>query len=168
MFATDIKRSHLTVVLLGDLSHGRTVHSLAKLLCTSNIWGNSLLLRYCAPEGLEMPDYIQQYCSQHENVQQETVRHLREAFDGADVLYVTRIQRERFESTEEYEKVRGTYIVDAALMKTAPADMVVLHPLPRVDEISTEVDADPRAAYFRQMENGMFVRMALLSLILGV
>ena len=154
--------------MLGDLKNGRTVHSLAKLLCTSNIWKGSLTLRYCSPEGLEMPTYVQHYCSQHNNVAQEPIDHLRTAIEGADVLYVTRIQRERFESYEEYEKVQGSYVIDKALMETAPDDMVVLHPLPRVDEISTEIDSDPRAAYFRQMENGMFVRMAILSLILGV
>ena len=161
------RRSHLTVAMLGDLKNGRTVHSLAKLLCTSNIWQDSLTLRYCSPEGLEMPTYVQHYCARHQNVQQETIDHLRTALEGADVLYVTRIQRERFESIHDYEKVQGSYVVDAALMGTAPEDMIVLHPLPRVDEIATDVDCDPRAAYFRQMENGMFVRMALLSLILG-
>jgi aspartate carbamoyltransferase catalytic subunit len=82
-------------------------------------------------------------------------------------LYVTRIQRERFESDESYAAVKGSYVVDENFMKEAPSKMIVLHPLPRVDEISTTVDSDPRAAYFRQMENGMFVRMALLSLVLG-
>jgi aspartate carbamoyltransferase catalytic subunit len=168
MHETEETRPHLTVVMLGDLKNGRTVHSLAKLLCTANIWRDSLTLRYCSPESLEMPTYVQHYCARHENVQQETCDHLRTAIEGADVLYVTRVQRERFEAVEEYEKVRGSYIVDAALMESASEEMVVLHPLPRVDEIATEVDSDPRAAYFRQMENGMFVRMGLLSLILGV
>jgi aspartate carbamoyltransferase catalytic subunit len=114
-----------------------------------------------------MPNYVQHFCAQHENVEQETVDHLRLAIEGADVLYVTRIQRERFESVEEYTKVQGSYVVNNDLMEVAPEDMIVLHPLPRVDEIATEIDNDPRAAYFRQMENGMFVRMGLLSLILG-
>ncbi|GKY98058.1 hypothetical protein MPSEU_000763800 [Mayamaea pseudoterrestris] len=168
MHEAEQKRSHLVVVILGDLKHGRTVHSLAKLLCTSNIWQESLTLRYCSPDGLEMPPYVQHDCAQHEHVQQETIHHLRTAIEGADVLYVTRIQRERFDNLDDYEKANGSYVVDASLMENAPAEMVVLHPLPRVNEITTEVDADPRAAYFRQMENGMFVRMALLSLILGV
>ena len=92
---------------------------------------------------------------------------LKASLDGADCLYVTRVQKERFESEEAYEKVKGIYIVDNEVMKSAKATCKILHPLPRVGEIKEEVDSDPRAAYFRQMENGMFVRMALLSLVLG-
>jgi aspartate carbamoyltransferase len=95
----------LTIVFLGDLKHGRTVHSLAKLLCTSRIWSDQLTLRYVAPEGLEMPSYVQHFCDQHENVKQETVTNLKSALDGANILYVTRIQRERFDSNEAYERV---------------------------------------------------------------
>jgi aspartate carbamoyltransferase len=157
----------LTVVLLGDLKHGRTVHSLAKLLAHSEIGGKKLTLRYCAPDGLEMPEAVRDFCAKYSNVQQETFTDPQEACQGAHVLYVTRIQRERFESDEAYGKVKGCYVVDENFMKEAPSKMIVLHPLPRVDEISTSVDSDPRAAYFRQMENGMFVRMALLSLVLG-
>lgn len=157
----------LTVVLLGDLKHGRTVHSLAKLLAQSEIGGQELTLRYCAPESLEMPETVQELCAKHDNVKQETYSDPQEACRGAHVLYVTRIQRERLESDEAYDKVKGSYVIDENFMKEAPSKMIVLHPLPRVDEISTSVDSDPRAAYFRQMENGMFVRMALLALILG-
>jgi aspartate carbamoyltransferase len=157
----------LTVVLLGDLKHGRTVHSLAKLLAHSKIGGKQLTLRYCAPNGLEMPEEVREFCAQYDNVTQETHVDPKEACKGAHVLYVTRIQRERFESDESYAKVKGYYVIDENFMKEAPPKMIVLHPLPRVNEISTTVDSDPRAAYFRQMENGMFVRMALLSLVLG-
>ena len=160
-------KAPLVVVMLGDLKHGRTVHSLAKLLSRSQLWDQKLTLRYCAPASLEMPKYIKEFCAQQPNVEQESYNDMREACIGADVLYVTRVQRERFESDEAYESVQGSYIVDEAFMQGAPSKMIVLHPLPRVDEISTGVDADPRAAYFRQMENGMFVRMALLALVLG-
>eukprot|EP00573_Skeletonema_grethae_P002795 CAMPEP_0201689396 /NCGR_PEP_ID=MMETSP0578-20130828/3000_1 /ASSEMBLY_ACC=CAM_ASM_000663 /TAXON_ID=267565 /ORGANISM="Skeletonema grethea, Strain CCMP 1804" /LENGTH=348 /DNA_ID=CAMNT_0048174029 /DNA_START=24 /DNA_END=1070 /DNA_ORIENTATION=+ len=156
----------LVVVLLGDLKHGRTVHSLAKLLARTSL-KHELVLRYCAPASLEMPAHVKEYVEQCTNVKQEEYSDIFEAVKGANVLYVTRVQKERFETPEDYEKVKGAYVVDAALMKTAPQDMIVMHPLPRVDEISTDVDSDPRACYFRQMENGMFVRMAILALILG-
>ena len=167
--ASSETKGPLTVVLLGDLKHGRTVHSLAKLLCSTEgiLWQDQLTLRFCAPPGLEMPDSIQASCSQWgSNVQLETFTDLTQASRDAHVLYVTRVQRERFESDETYERVKGSYVVNTEFMRqAAPPKMVVLHPLPRVDEITTEVDADPRAAYFRQMENGMFVRMALLQLV---
>ena len=155
------------VALLGDLKHGRTVHSLAKLLAVAPIWKDQLVLRYCAPNGLEMPDYIVDFVKKVPNVKQETCSSLSEACANADVLYVTRVQKERFETGEEYEKVKGSYVVNKDTLCLCKKDMIILHPLPRVDEIATEVDVDPRAAYFRQMENGMFVRMAILALVLG-
>jgi carbamoyl-phosphate synthase/aspartate carbamoyltransferase/dihydroorotase len=114
-----------------------------------------------------MPDYIQDYVSEYSNVTQQSCFDIQEAIEGANVLYVTRVQRERFDNQDAYNEVKGSYVVDNELMSAAPSDMIVMHPLPRVDEISTSVDSDPRAAYFRQMENGMFVRMALLALVLG-
>ena len=161
----ELKEDPKIVVFLGDLKHGRTVHSLAKLL--SQLRPQSkLILRFCSPPSLSVPDYIIEYCKGN-GVRTEICEDLAKACDGAQVLYVTRIQKERFESEEAYKSVKGSYVVDKALMASAPEDMIVLHPLPRVDEIATEVDADPRAAYFRQMENGMYVRMALLALLLG-
>jgi aspartate carbamoyltransferase len=160
----DPHHRQLTVVLLGDLKHGRTVHSLAKLLARSKI---KVTLRYCSPEALQMPHSVQEYVSGFAGASQETCLDLKQALQGANVLYVTRVQRERFENEKAYDKVKGSYIVNADLMKDAPQDMIVMHPLPRIDEIATDVDSDPRAAYFRQMENGMFVRMALLALIMG-
>jgi len=157
----------LVVVLLGDLKHGRTVHSLAKLLAVAPIWKDKLVLRYCAPRGLEMPAYIMDFVNHVPNVQQETCASLSEACANADVMYVTRVQKERFATDAEYEQVKGSYVVNNETLGLCKKDMIVLHPLPRVDEIATEVDADPRAAYFRQMENGMFVRMAILALVLG-
>ena len=153
------------VVFLGDLKHGRTVHSLAKLLSQLRPQSN-LILRFCSPSSLSVPDYVLEYCKNN-GVGTEICDDLTQACKGAQVLYVTRIQKERFETEEEYESVKGSYVVNKEFMATAPEDMIVLHPLPRVDEISTEVDSDPRAAYFRQMENGMFVRMALLVLVMG-
>jgi len=157
------KKEKLTIVLLGDLKHGRTVHSLAKLLARS---GMAVKLRYCSPESLAMPEYVKDYVAGC-NVEQEEINDLNDAIHGANVLYVTRVQKERFESQDAYDSVKGSYIVDAELMAKAPDNMIIMHPLPRVDEISTNVDSDKRAAYFRQMENGMFVRMALLSLVMG-
>lgn len=156
---------NLTIVLLGDLKHGRTVHSLAKLLARSNM-KQTIILRYCSPPSLKMPQYVKDYVDSY-GLKQEEFTDLMKAVDGANVLYVTRIQFERFENVELYNNVKGCYVVDKELMSKAPANMVVMHPLPRVGEIAEEVDSDPRAAYFRQMENGMFVRMALLALVLN-
>lgn len=166
------KKELLIVVFLGDLKHGRAVHSLVKLLASSaNIFlGKKLVLRYCSPEGVEIPkeiiNYVERECMGNEVVQ-ETVKKLEEAVRNANVLYVTRIQKERFEKQEAWEVVKSSYVVDATLLSKSPSDMIVMHPLPRLDEISVEVDLDERSAYFRQMENGMYVRMAILSLILA-
>lgn len=162
-------RPKLTVVMVGDLKHGRTVHSLARLLAKVTrgiLWKYSLVLRYCAPEGLGIPSSVYNYVKECPGVVQEECLSLSVNAE-TDVLYVTRVQKERFVSDEAYQKVKGSYVVDKSTMDQAPDSMMVLHPLPRVDEIATEVDDDPRAAYFRQMENGMHVRMALLSLILS-
>ena len=161
----ELKEDPKVIVFLGDLKHGRTVHSLAKLLSQLRPQSD-LVLRFCAPPSLSIPEYILEYCKDN-GVTTKICNDLNEACKGAQVLYVTRIQKERFETEEAYESVKGSYVVDKEFMATAPKDMIVLHPLPRVDEISTEVDSDPRAAYFRQMENGMFVRMALLALVMG-
>lgn len=159
------KEPRTVVVLLGDLKHGRTVHSLAKLLAKS---GARVDLRYCSPAPLPMPESVRNYVAKYPNATQSVFDSLEGAVVGANVLYVTRIQRERFASDAEAKAVEGKYVVDKALLDRpeTPKSMIIMHPLPRVDEISTDVDDDPRAAYFRQMENGMFVRMAILSLIL--
>ena len=151
----------LTVTLVGDLKHGRTVHSLSRLLS-----GYDVTLNYVSPEILRMPDGIVT-----EIEETGTPQHVYDDLDAviseSDVVYVTRVQKERFEDPDAYEEVAGAYVVDTALMEKAKSTMALLHPLPRVDEIAIEVDEDPRAAYFRQMENGMYVRMALLALVLG-
>ena len=104
--------------------------------------------------------------AQH-GIEQSEHKQLEEVIEQSDILYVTRIQRERFDDVAQYQALRGSYVINARSLHAAKANMRILHPLPRVDEIATEVDQDPRAAYFRQMENGMYTRMALMALVLG-
>ena len=151
----------LTVTMLGDLKYGRTVHSLAKLLSLFNI-----TLNYVSPEILRMPaELIQQL--ETKGVPQREQRDLDSVLAESDVLYVTRVQKERFENLDQYESVKGAYVITPETMKRAKTKMALMHPLPRVGEISPDVDSDPRAAYFRQMEYGLYVRMALLAMVLG-
>ena len=154
--------THSTITMLGDLKHGRTVHSLAKLLSQYE----HVRLRYVSPQGLEMPNRIQKYI-RSKGIEQTEHRDINEVLDTTDILYVTRIQKERFKSEKEYDRVKGSYVIDAKLLAKAKNDLIVMHPLPRIDEISTDLDSDPRTAYFRQMENGMYVRMALLAMMFG-
>ncbi|CAL4069793.1 unnamed protein product, partial [Meganyctiphanes norvegica] len=151
----------LVVTMVGDLKHGRTVHSLARALTLYNVQ-----LRYVSPPGLGMPKNIQQYANS-QGINQEVFESLESALPETDVLYMTRVQKERFSSQEEYEQACGHFIVTPNTMKHAKRRMIVLHPLPRNQEISIEFDTDPRAAYFRQAEGGMYVRMALLAMVLG-
>lgn len=155
--------TNMTITMVGDLKYGRTVHSLARLLTNYNC-----TLCYISPPGLEMPQDVKDFVASKKIVQRE-VESLEDVLPETDVLYMTRIQKERFASEEEYQKVCGQFVVTPRLMSRAKkaGKMVVMHPLPRVDEISPEFDADPRAAYFRQAENGMYLRMALLALVLG-
>ncbi|KAJ9054047.1 Carbamoyl-phosphate synthase [Entomophthora muscae] len=153
----------LTVTLVGDLKHGRTVHSLVKLLSLYRV-----KLNYVHPEGLGLPEEIMKRLGQ-KGVQQKVYTSLTpELIASTDVLYVTRVQRERFSSQEEYLAVKDTYVINNATLAHAKPQMVVMHPLPRLGEIDVEVDTDPRAAYFRQARYGLFVRMALLALVIGV
>jgi aspartate carbamoyltransferase catalytic subunit len=152
----------LTVTMLGDLKYGRTVHSLARLLA---LYG--ALVNYVAPEILCMPPEIIQELSRSGMQQREHTELVDEALDEADVLYVTRVQKERFEDLSQYESVKGAYMVTPETMRRAKQAMVLMHPLPRLGEISRDVDLDPRAAYFRQVEYGLYVRMALLAMVLG-
>ena len=153
----------LTVVLLGDLKNGRTVHSLSRLLTNYS----SITLRMVSPASLAMPDEVKEALDTSSITYTEH-RSLHEVMSEADVIYVTRVQKERFEDPEEYLKVQGTFDICAQTLKDGNAkdDMIIMHPLPRVGEIHEDVDSDPRAAYFRQMKNGMFVRMALVALLL--
>ncbi|KAH8054025.1 carbamoyl-phosphate synthase [Aureococcus anophagefferens] len=149
-----------TVVLVGDLKHGRTVHSLAKMLAAFDV-----AFVFVAPPELAMPAGVAAAVDAGTATRAEAPS-LAAALVDADALYVTRVQKERFPDAAAYEAVRGSYVVDAQLMKTAKPSCAVLHPLPRVDEISADFDSDPRAAYFRQMRNGLSARMALLDLVL--
>jgi aspartate carbamoyltransferase len=151
----------LTVTMLGDLKYGRTVHSLSRLLSLYNS-----RLHYVSPEILRMPPEIISEL-EAKGMSQTEHRTLDQALPDADVLYVTRVQKERFESEEVYESVKSAYVLDKKVMTGAKSRMIVMHPLPRVTEISTDFDDDPRAAYFRQMEYGLYVRMALLAMVLG-
>ena len=153
---------NLTVTLVGDLKHGRTVHSLARLLTLYD----GVSLRYVSPKGLSMPQEVRDFVSAR-GLKQWDYDNLEYAIKDTDVLYVTRIQRERFDSEDEYRKACQDYVVNDKVMHHAQANIRVLHPLPRVFEISKEFDSDPRAAYFRQAENGLYVRMALLAMVLG-
>jgi aspartate carbamoyltransferase catalytic subunit len=139
----------------------RTVHSLVRLLALFP----GIHLVYISPPSLALPTEI--YDELKALGVNQSTRKLEDILPSVDVLYVTRIQKERFSSLEEYNAVAGSYIVNAELMKKAKAKMVVMHPLPRLEEISTDFDSDPRAAYFRQMENGMYMRMALLNYFLN-
>jgi aspartate carbamoyltransferase len=151
----------LTVTMLGDLKYGRTVHSLARLLSLYDV-----RLNYVSPEILKMPPEIIAELEEKGIVQKEYTS-LESVLPYTDVLYVTRVQKERFENQDEYESVKGAYVITPEIMREAKDRMIVMHPLPRVGEISMEFDNDPRAAYFRQMEYGLYVRMALLAMVLG-
>lgn len=151
----------MTVTMLGDLKYGRTVHSLARLLALFNV-----RINYVSPEILRMPREVMEEVAA-KGIPQAEYNTLEEVLPETDVLYVTRVQKERFEDPAEYEKVKDAYVIDPQVMKAAKQDMIVMHPMPRVGEISLEFDEDPRAAYFRQMEYGLYVRMALLAMVLG-
>jgi len=154
----------LTVTMVGDLKYGRTVHSLARLLALYDV-----RLNYVSPEKLRFPPEIIQEVNDKVPgiIPQKEYRRLEEVIGESDVVYMTRIQKERFDDLEEYEKLKNYFILTPELMKLAKEEMIVMHPLPRVGEISMEVDSDPRAAYFRQVEYGLYVRMALLAMVLG-
>jgi aspartate carbamoyltransferase len=152
----------LNVTMLGDLKYGRTVHSLARLLTRFD----DIRLDYVAPDILRMPREVMEEVGARK-VPQTEHESLAKALPNTDVLYVTRVQKERFEDPAAYENVKGVYVIDPGVMKAAKQDMIVMHPLPRVTEISMDFDDDPRAAYFRQMEYGLYVRMALLAIVLG-
>lgn len=151
----------LTITMLGDLKYGRTVHSLARLLSLFDI-----RLNYVSPEILQMPAELRSELDER-GISQEASTSLEPFIEGSDVLYVTRVQKERFEDQAAYEQVRGSYVITPETLQRAKDTMIVMHPLPRVGEISEDVDADPRAAYFRQVEYGLYVRMALLAMVLG-
>jgi aspartate carbamoyltransferase len=151
----------MTITMVGDLKYGRTVHSLARLLTLFDVEIN-----YVSPEILRMPEHILQEVAE-KDIPQAEYNSLEPVIGKSDVLYVTRVQKERFEDPAVYESVKGAFVITPETLAQAKDDMIVMHPLPRVGEISMDVDADPRAAYFRQMEYGLYVRMALLAMVLG-
>ena len=155
---------HLTVGLCGDLKFGRTVHSLIGAL--SRYAGIRFVLM--SPEELRIPDYVRQDILEKDHIPYQEVIRLEDALPDLDVLYMTRVQKERFFNEEDYVRMKDFYILDREKMKLAPQDMIVLHPLPRVNEIAAEVDDDPRAAYFKQVQYGVYVRMALILTLLEV
>ena len=164
----------LTVTMLGDLRYGRTVHSLARLLSQFDV-----RLNFVSPDILRMPTHITDeltrrgvkfsaYSSLDGRGQPGSTRHSAAGvLDDSDVIYVTRVQKERFEDERDYLGVKDAYVITPDTMQQAKDRMILMHPFPRVGEIALAVDDDPRAAYFRQMENGMYVRMALLAMVLG-
>ena len=153
----------LTVGICGDLKFGRTVHSLMKAL--SRYPNVRFIL--ISPEELVIPDYVRKEVLLKNGIPFEEVRRLEDAIDRLDILYMTRVQKERFFNEEDYVRLKDSYILDSEKMEKAAKEMIVLHPLPRVNEIAVEVDKDPRALYFKQAKNGMFVRMALIMKLLG-
>ncbi len=153
---------NMTIGLCGDLKFGRTVHS----LITALIRYPNVKFILISPEELRLPSYIKDDVLIRNNIEFEEVIRLEEALPHLDLLYMTRVQRERFFNEEDYIRMKDFYILDREKMKLAPEDMYVLHPLPRVNEIAVDVDKDPRAAYFKQVEYGMYIREALILTLL--
>ena len=155
---------NLTIGFCGDLKFGRTVHSLTAAL--SQFEGNRFV--FISPEDLRLPRYVKTESLEPTHQVYTETDDLEAELPHLDVLYMTRIQQERFFNEEEYLRLKGCYQLDEAMLRLAPADMPVLHPLPRIDEISTDVDNDPRAAYFDQVHNGVYIRMAIILALLGI
>ncbi len=155
--------SNFTIGLCGDLKFGRTVHSLINAL----VRYEGIRFIFISPEELRVPDYITDMLKE-KNIPYEEVIRLESTMEKLDLLYMTRVQRERFFNEEDYVRLKDFYILDKAKMELAKPDMMVLHPLPRVNEISVEVDDDPRAAYFKQVQYGVYVRMALILTLLEI
>jgi aspartate carbamoyltransferase catalytic subunit len=155
---------NLTIGVCGDLKFGRTVHSLLKAL-TRYVGIRFLLI---SPEELTVPEYVRKEVLRKAGTPFEETENLSEVIGDLDVLYMTRVQRERFFNEEDYIRLKDSYILDAEKLRRARPDMMVLHPLPRTGEIAPDVDNDPRAFYFRQAKNGMYIRMALIMALLGV
>lgn len=156
--------NHLTIGLCGDLKFGRTVHSLIKALSRYE----DIRFILISPEELKVPDYIIDNVLKAKSIPYQEVENIEDVINQLDILYMTRVQRERFFNEEDYIRLKDSYILTMAKMQNAKPDMAILHPLPRVNEIALEVDDDPRAAYFDQVQNGVYVRMALMMTLLEV
>jgi len=153
-----------TIGICGDLKHGRTVQS----LITAMTRYENVKFILISPKELRIPQYIREEVLEKNNIKFKQVEKIEDVIQDLDILYMTRIQKERFFNEEEYLRLKDSYILDTKKMKSAKSDMIVMHPLPRVNEIDVEVDKDKRAAYFKQAEYGMYVRMALIAKLLGV
>ena len=155
---------NFTVGLCGDLKFGRTVHSL--IVALSRYENIKFIL--ISPKELKIPDYLKQDILDKKNIEYIETENLEESINKLDILYMTRVQKERFLNEEEYVRLKDVYILDKTKMEKAKKDLCILHPLPRVNEISTEIDDDPRAAYFRQAEYGRYMRMAIILKLLNI
>ncbi len=156
--------NNMTIGLCGDLKFGRTVHSLINAL----VRYEGIRFVLISPEELRLPEYIRQDVLDRQQIPYEEVVRLEDALPKLDILYMTRVQKERFFNEEDYVRMKDFYVLDQDKLALAPEDMYVLHPLPRVNEIAVEVDDDPRAAYFRQVQYGVYVRMALILTLLDI
>ncbi|SUB78325.1 Aspartate carbamoyltransferase catalytic chain [Porphyromonas macacae] len=152
-----------TVVMVGDLKYGRTVHSLIEGLSAFNPQ-----FVFVAPPELSLPDEYRQYCREHNLPFEETAEFNQDVINRADILYMTRVQRERFTDLEEYERVKNVYVLDAAMLANSKENLKVLHPLPRVNEITYDVDDTPKAYYFQQARNGLYTRQSIICEVLGI
>lgn len=155
---------HLTIGCCGDLKFGRTVHSLINAMSRYE----GIRFVFISPEELRIPTYLREETLDASQIEYQEVRVLEEVMPTLDILYMTRVQKERFFNEEDYIRLKDSFILNNAKMKYAREDMLVLHPLPRVNEIATEVDSDPRAVYFKQAQFGVYVRMALIMTLLGI
>jgi aspartate carbamoyltransferase catalytic subunit len=155
-----LENIHITFV--GDLKYGRTVHSLVIALCNFNA-----TFHFVSPESLKLPSYVKRHIKEHK-LKYHQYTELNEAIPQTDILYMTRVQKERFSDPIEYEKVKNAYILRNTMLSEAKENMKILHPLPRVNEINEDVDSNSKAYYFQQAQNGVYVRQALLTSILGV
>jgi len=156
--------NNMTVGFCGDLKFGRTVHSL--LLALARYEGIKFV--FISPQELCLPEYLKEDLLKAQNLDYVEVRTMEEVMDQLDILYMTRVQRERFFNEQDYIRLKDSYILDKRKLRTAKKDLTIMHPLPRVNEISTEVDDDPRACYFKQVECGRYIRMALILSLLGL
>ena len=156
--------NHLKIGLCGDLKFGRTVHS----LITALVRYENIEFVLISPEELRLPDYVRVDVLDKNHIPYKEVVRLEEALPELDILYMTRVQKERFFNEEDYVRMKDFYLLDKEKLNMAPKDMLVLHPLPRVNEIAVDVDDDPRAAYFKQAQYGVYIRMALILTLLGI
>jgi aspartate carbamoyltransferase catalytic subunit len=153
---------NLHIALVGDLKYGRTVHSLVEAMCNYNT-----TFHFISPQSLKLPSSVKMHIKK-QNLKYYQYTEIQEAIDKVDILYMTRVQRERFLDIQDYEKVKNTYILEQSILENCKPNLKILHPLPRVNEIHTNVDTTPQAYYFQQAQNGVYVRQALIAAILGL